>query len=66
MKEHAVQFPDGRKADADVSAGDVKTVEERVCINCGGEPRHISAMAKAYTVVRCPKCEMLYPGEPVQ
>ena len=64
MDDETVSFPDGRSAEIEVSAADMATVENRLCVKCGGEAKRMGA--HTYTVARCPKCETLHPGEPVQ
>jgi DNA-directed RNA polymerase subunit RPC12/RpoP len=66
-EETTIRFPDGIKLDADVSADDLANITERVCVNCGGQEQMRGGFgASEYTVVRCPTCGLLYPGDPVQ
>jgi hypothetical protein len=40
---------------------------ERLCVNCGGEAQMRGGFdASRYSVVICPKCKILHPGDLVQ
>lgn len=66
MDEIEIKFPDGATVTKEISALDLDGVAERLCGPCGGAPSSGKFGAGEYTVVQCPKCQMLYPGDPVQ
>jgi hypothetical protein len=61
-----VRFPNGDIIEAVIADGELEHLEQKLCVNCGGETPSGHLPAPSYIAVKCPACGCLHVGPAIQ